>query len=340
LHASISSDLYSLWVVSSNGGQQIGLPTVAVVVLRLGSRPISQELTDALNRFRLECGPISIVVAENRDAEACEELDEATVDLTVRFESNLGYAAAMNEAIRQQGSDSQVILVLTNDVTICRGSFKALVARFDDPTIGIVAPALQTNSETWLGGTWSPTWGWARHQVSNGFNERAHHELLPTIWADGACLAIDRSAYEAIGGFDDRTFLYGEDLLFCLQARQMGKRVVIAPDVVLRQESGMSQRSGAHGYLLVRNEVLVARTVPGTRWLGVVASGVARSGLELLRSLRGNAKRHHLKQSVGMMWGLFDAFRGHYGPPPDRLARMARIPAINRITSSSSAPVA
>jgi N-acetylglucosaminyl-diphospho-decaprenol L-rhamnosyltransferase len=317
-------------VLKPTDSQPALTPTVAVVILRLGSKALSAELHQALATLRSEASVLSIVVAENADGGVAVELVEPSIDQVIRFEHNLGYAAAINEAIRQQGSKSQLIFVLTSDVVVRHGSFNALFARFDNPTTGIVAPVLQTNSETWLGGTWSPTWGWARHQVRSGFDEGAHGELLPTIWADGACLAIDRSVYEAVGGFDERTFLYGEDLLFCLQARQLGKRIVIAPEVVLRQESGMTKRSGAHGYLLVRNEVLVARTVPGTLLLGVVGTGFLRSGREFLRSFSGDAKSHHLKQSLGMMWGLFDASRGRYGPPPDRLARMAQIPAIAR----------
>ncbi len=273
---------------------------------------------------------MSVVVAENSDGHQSVDLREAMVDLTIRFESNLGYAAAVNEAIRQQASASQVILVLTSDVAILRGSFTSLVAGFSDPTIGIVGPALQTNTETWLGGTWSPIWGWARHQVTNALADEADTEPVPTTWADGSCLAIDRSTYQLIGGFDERTFLYGEDLLFCLKTHQLGKRVVIATDVVVHQESGMTKRSGAHGYLLVRNEVLAARELSSKFGLRVIITGLVRSVLELKRATAHGSRQHHLRQSLGMLWGVFDASRWRYGPPPKRLARMAKIPAINR----------
>ncbi len=328
-----SSGLYSLKVLSAKAIDPGKVPPVGVVVLRLGSRALSDGLTEALHQLHSDGLDASIIVAENPDGREIVELNEPNVDRTIRFGSNVGYSTAINEAVRQQPSHCQIILVLTSDVTLGRGSLFALVSAVLDPTIGVAAPQIQTGHETWLGGTWNSRWGWARHRVVPHVAQPPDtHGISDTTWADGSCLAIDRAVFEAIGGFDERTFLYGEDLLFCLKAHQLGKRVVIANEVVALQESGKTKRSGAHGYLLIRNEVLAARTMSGKFPIGLVVTSVVRVGLELTRAATGPTatRNHHLKQSLGMALGLLDSIRGRYGPPPSRLGAMAQIPMIQR----------
>ncbi|MBI4456100.1 MAG: glycosyltransferase family 2 protein [Acidobacteria bacterium] len=59
----------------------------------------------------------------------------------------------------------------------------------------------------------------------------------------GAFLMVSRQLIRAVGGLDERFFLYGEDLDWCLRAMRAGKRVVYWPKIVLRHRKGQSTRS-------------------------------------------------------------------------------------------------
>lgn len=45
----------------------------------------------------------------------------------------------------------------------------------------------------------------------------------------GACMLVEKSVFEELGGFDERFFLYSEDFDFCVQARKAGYQVIGIP---------------------------------------------------------------------------------------------------------------
>jgi GT2 family glycosyltransferase len=64
-------------------------------------------------------------------------------------------------------------------------------------------------------------------------------------WVSGACMLVRRSAFDAVGGMDERFFLYWEDADFCRRLTQRGWRVVYFPSVAVTHVGG---RSSIHVY--------------------------------------------------------------------------------------------
>jgi GT2 family glycosyltransferase len=74
---------------------------------------------------------------------------------------------------------------------------------------------------------------------------------LETVEAvSGACMALPRSAFERLGGFDEAYFLHVEDLDLCRRVRDAGLRVAIAAAIRVVHAQGSSSR---------RRPVFVAR---------------------------------------------------------------------------------
>src|SRR5262249_52730334 len=59
-------------------------------------------------------------------------------------------------------------------------------------------------------------------------------------WVGGACRLARRETLERLGGFDERFFLYEEDVDLCLRARQAGLRVVHTPAAEVVHHLGRS----------------------------------------------------------------------------------------------------
>jgi N-acetylglucosaminyl-diphospho-decaprenol L-rhamnosyltransferase len=63
-------------------------------------------------------------------------------------------------------------------------------------------------------------------------------------WATAACLMIRRRAFDQIGGFDERYFLYFEDVDLCVRLRAAGFRVRYDPTVRLHHDYRAASRAG------------------------------------------------------------------------------------------------
>ena len=64
-------------------------------------------------------------------------------------------------------------------------------------------------------------------------------------WVSGACMLVRRSAFEQVGGMDERFFLYWEDADLCKRLAQRGWRILYFPGVTVVHAGG---RSSIHVY--------------------------------------------------------------------------------------------
>jgi len=71
----------------------------------------------------------------------------------------------------------------------------------------------------------------------------------PFRWLAGMCLLIDSTAFRAVGGFDERYFLYCEDYDLCARLYNMGYKLVLDRDSAVTHDAQRgSHRSGRYLY--------------------------------------------------------------------------------------------
>jgi N-acetylglucosaminyl-diphospho-decaprenol L-rhamnosyltransferase len=58
-------------------------------------------------------------------------------------------------------------------------------------------------------------------------------------WVSGAAMLIDREEFVAIGGFDEKLFLYKEDEDLCLRLREAGWQVIYEPAAAVRHHGSV-----------------------------------------------------------------------------------------------------
>ena len=87
----------------------------------------------------------------------------------------------------------------------------------------------------------------------------------------GCLLLVTRETWEALGGLDERYFVYGEDADFSARAKALGARPIITPSAQIVHAKGVSS-GDSHLPLLLAGKITYARQhFPGAR-AGLVVS--------------------------------------------------------------------
>lgn len=207
-------------------------PTIYIPTLNGG-----ENLQRCLQSLRAQTAPAHVVVADNGDGDGCSSLlDERFPEVTrVGFGKNLGFGRALNRAIREAGEGP---IVLLNDDTVAEPQLvERLVA--DSGRAELVAAVLLSERDP----TRIDSAGVVVDQTLMAFDylcgaplsslEKAADPLGPT----GGGALYDRDAFNAVGGFDERIFLYYEDVDLALRLRANGARCVLS-----------AQARAVHGY--------------------------------------------------------------------------------------------
>jgi len=276
------------------------------------------ELRDAVSPLAGVDG-VHVVVVDNASGDgSLDRVADLAVNRIAR-ETNEGFAAGCNAGWRV-GAASYVCF-LNPDASLDPPGLDRLSSVLDaDRAVGAVAPRIVEENGT-------VAWSLRRCPTVRSTFARALflHRLLPLApwsddvirdprayahpwspdWVSGACLMVRREALEAVDGWDEGFFLYGEDADLCRRLRTAGWDVRFEPSVTARHLGGRSLPRASLLPVLAQSRLRYARkhrpglSVAGFR-LGL-ALGAATHAL-VGRGGRA-ARRGHLK-SLAAMLGL------------------------------------
>jgi N-acetylglucosaminyl-diphospho-decaprenol L-rhamnosyltransferase len=229
-------------------------PAWAAVVVNYEA---GDALTDCVRSLRADDsagGPPEIVVVDNgsHDGSVARVHREFPDVEIVDPRANLGYAAAANRGIAR--TTAPIVAVCNADVVVARGAGAAMVAAFDDATVGAAGPCIRNldgsvypsvrRDPGLVDATGHAVFGlvWPRNPFTRRYREL---DADPTRardvdWASGAALWLRRVAIDAIGGWDEAYFMYLEDVDLGWRLRTAGWRVRYEPAADVTHVQGLS----------------------------------------------------------------------------------------------------
>lgn len=172
--------------------------------------------------------------------------------------ANLGYGTAVNRAVAQVADSAEVdddwVIVANPDVQWGPGSIDALLdaaARW--PRAGALGPLIRDpdgsvypsarHLPSLIRGGMHAVVGpvWKRNPWSAAYRqERLEPSERPVGWLSGSCLLVRRSAFAQVGGFDERYFMYMEDVDLGDRLGRAGWLSVYVPSAEVLHHKGHS----------------------------------------------------------------------------------------------------
>lgn len=174
---------------------------------------------------------VRVVMADNGSTDGTPQAAQERYSYADLFATgaNLGYGAAINRAVAALaggGAAHEFVIVANPDVQWGPGSIDALLDAAErwpqaaalgplirDPD-GSVYPSARHLPSLIRGGMHAVVGPiWATNPWTAAYRqERLELTERPVGWLSGSCLLIRRSAFHEIGGFDERYFMYMEDV--------------------------------------------------------------------------------------------------------------------------------
>lgn len=232
---------------------------------------------------------------------------------------NEGFAKGTNIGIKEAlRKGCEYILILNNDTTHDRNFLKALLSSIEKSSAGIVSPKIyfskgrefhkdkyenkDLGKVIWYAGgiiDWKNVL--ASHRGVDEVDKGQFDEVYDSDFATGCAMLVGKEVFEKIGYFDERYFLYLEDLEFSVRAKKAGFGIGFAPSsLIWHYNAGSTGGSGSnlHDYFITRNRLLFGFKYAQPR----AKMALVRESVKLLFLGRNWQKR-----------GIMDFYLGRFG---------------------------
>ncbi len=232
-------------------------PVTAVVV----DYHADQALVDCVASLRAN-GVEDVVVVENGEAGSTATSALGPVVL-VEPGMNLGYGRGVNRGAAA-GPHHPYLLVSNPDVVVHAGAVSAMVAHLDaHPSVGIVGPtvlrpdgsaypSMRVFPNVWLAGAHALLEPWWPGNPAT-VRYRAPRPDGTVDWVSGACFVVRRSVFEGVGGFDERYFMFAEDMALCWRIHEAGFEVAAVPSAEVTHVEGLSRQRATRSMILAHH---------------------------------------------------------------------------------------
>lgn len=220
---------------------------IVVVVVTYNSAKDIEACLESV--FGFVTSPKRVAVVDNGSADialTAKVVEKFPGVRLIRNRGNLGFGVACNRAAKEVSGD--YLLFLNPDAVLLDSLSAAVDYLKANPMAGVLGLRLVDDR----GVDEKFSFGY-RHTLLKLILRRLWPRLLyprirgshplPVDWVSGSAMLVRREAFDRVGGFDRRYFMYFEDQDLCLRIKKLGFQVVHLPTV-----RAYHRRGGGAGY--------------------------------------------------------------------------------------------
>src|SRR5581483_5113544 len=170
---------------------------------------------------------VEVVVVDNASLDNTLDLLRKIKGIKIiKNNENFGFSKGNN--IGAKNSTGKYILFLNSDAQVLDDSFIKMSNFLDEnPKIGILGGKLvnSNNKVQKSGGNFYNLFNLFASLFGGermGFVRKFPKKVEPVDWVSGACLLIRKDLFNKLKGFDEKFFMYVEDMDLCFRAKKAG----------------------------------------------------------------------------------------------------------------------
>jgi len=259
----------------------MSIPKIYVVILNWNGADDTLNCLRSLDEIKNSNFEITAIVTDNASSDASIDKiekykSERNHVIIIRNKKNLGFAAGNNVGIGYAlNSDADYIFILNNDTLVDKDViFRFLIAARQYKEVGIFSPkiyfaqgyefhkkykAQDLGRVIWSAGgkiDWNNIYA-ANFGVDEVDTGQFDNDKK-TDFATGAAMFVRAEVFREFGMFNEKYFLYFEDVEFCERYKRKGGNIMYIKDAFLWHKVAQSSAIGSdlNDYFITRNRLL------------------------------------------------------------------------------------
>lgn len=222
--------------------------TLSIIILTYNSAGSIKECLDAIFK-KIPPNSEVIVVDNNSEDETIKLLKEYPLVKLILNDENRGFASGCNLGAKY--AVGEYLLFLNPDTKVKDEAISKMLDLIKgDDSIGLVAPQLTTDGKVQSSIRKLPTIGGVikeyllgkKHAYSEYYVDTKHPVEVEAVY--GAAMMLNKQVFEQIKGFNEKYFLYYEDLDLCKKVRSLGLKIIYLPTAQIAHRVGYSTTRG------------------------------------------------------------------------------------------------
>lgn len=175
----------------------------------------------------------------------------------IKSQTNIGFGRGNNAALKK--SSGKYVLLLNPDIVIVEPCFRKLITFLETHTqFGIVGCKLvyadgrtqKSYFQSFPSLLSELRWGFMLHRIFDYFNKKSQNKSssFEVAWLVGACMLFKHDVLSKLNGFDERYYLYGEDIDLCLRTSILGYKIYYMSNIKMMHHHGASSNRKKNRY--------------------------------------------------------------------------------------------
>ena len=195
----------------------MSIKEITIVITSFNS---DEKINSCLHSIDSDCKVVLVENSNNTEFKKKIEKDFPNVECTLTGE-NLGYGKANNIGLKKV--ETKFALILNPDTKLHKSTLKNLINctnKISD--FAIIGPSIQ------------------EEENEKEIEKTRDATLISVENIKGYAMFLNLSEFKEVGFFDERFFIYFEEIDLCLRLKNNGKKIYLAPDVKIYHLGGQS----------------------------------------------------------------------------------------------------
>lgn len=215
------------------------IPKFSIIIVNYNTKNLlSASLNSISNKFRQK-SLYEIIIIDNNSTDGSvsylEKLNSPNIKF-IKSKTNLGFSKANNLAVKQ--ALGKYLFFLNSDTIIKKIDLEKVDSFLNqNPDVGLIAPRLLNQDQSIQASCYQKQslknavaeyWYGQSESFSKYYPKNKKPVSVDSVV--GAAVFIPKKVFDQIGGWDERYFMYFEDLQLCKDIKKLGKKIIYSPN--------------------------------------------------------------------------------------------------------------